>query len=746
MCVLVIAPSIALSQSITGSVTDSSTGNPLDDVNIDILDSPAGTFSRQDGYFAIHGLHPGQYVLRASCMGYALHEETFVVSGREPVHTDIMLKPAVLYLNKGFVVTAQRYETDRFGVPAAVSILEQEQLQRDPPRSTPEALIGVTGIWMQKTNHGGGSPFIRGLTGNQTLLMIDGIRLNNATYRYGPNQYLNTVNPSSIERIEVIRGSGSVLYGSDALGGVVNIITERPRFTDHGVRLSGKASFKYMSADMEKSTRGGIEISTPHVSCLCNVGLHDFGDIEAGVDLGTEIPSGYEEISGDAKGVFRLGSSNLLTLAYQHVKQKDVPRYDQVAQRGYATYSFDPQIRQSGYARLQRFFGDEWLRSVQLTGSLHRSIEERITQKGGDTVIVNERDEVDTRGLTLELRADPGKLWEIIAGIEYYYDCVHSWKKELDTSTQTETGERGLYADGATSSSIALFVSNGFYFDRLSLTAGGRVSAFTVSTVDEEFGDLDITPRALVGDLSALYALHPEHHVSLGVNTGFRAPNINDVSSFGSFDFGIEVPSSDLSPERSLTVEAGLKSRMHILSASVALYKTFLFDLIDRVESTYRGEEMYKGEKVYKKENVDNAYVQGAEAEVEVPVFAGITAFGNIVYTYGQNSSRDEPLRRIPPLNGRIGIRYRRIDGWWGEFEWLGATAQDRLAPGDIADHRIPPGGTPGWEVVNMQAGISLRRFTLSAGLQNLFDEAYRIHGSGIDGYGRSFWIACGIH
>jgi iron complex outermembrane receptor protein/hemoglobin/transferrin/lactoferrin receptor protein len=115
----------------------------------------------------------------------------------------------------------------QFDTPEAVSVLTQKQLLQNAPRSTPEALMGLPGVWVQKTNHGGGSPFIRGLTGQQTLILIDGIRLNNATFRSGPNQYFNTIDPQSIAQIEVLRGSGSVQYGSDALGGVVHVLTKK---------------------------------------------------------------------------------------------------------------------------------------------------------------------------------------------------------------------------------------------------------------------------------------------------------------------------------------------------------------------------------------------------------------------------------------------------------------------------------------------------------------------------------------
>ena len=129
------------------------------------------------------------------------------------------------------------------------------------PRTTPEALMGMNGVFVQKTNHGGGSPFVRGLTGNQTLILVDGIRLNNSTFRYGPNQYLNTIDAYTIQRIEVAKGTGSVQYGTDAIGGVVHIITKRSAICNKVKLVHGKVIGKYMTGDMEKTGRGEANYS-----------------------------------------------------------------------------------------------------------------------------------------------------------------------------------------------------------------------------------------------------------------------------------------------------------------------------------------------------------------------------------------------------------------------------------------------------------------------------------------------------
>jgi hemoglobin/transferrin/lactoferrin receptor protein len=156
-----------------------------------------------------------------------------------------------------FVITAQRTATNRFSTPEAISVLSAIKMQQVQARITPEALMGVNGVFVQKTNHGGGSPFMRGLTGNQTLQLIDGIRLNNATFRYGPNQYFNTIVPFNIERIEVLRGSGSVQYGSDALGGTIQVFTKNPEFSNAHT-WNGRVLGRIMTQGMEQTGRGEL--------------------------------------------------------------------------------------------------------------------------------------------------------------------------------------------------------------------------------------------------------------------------------------------------------------------------------------------------------------------------------------------------------------------------------------------------------------------------------------------------------
>ena len=175
------------------------------------------------------------------------------------VHVLVAQEDSSSAVLKEVVISAQRKSAELLKVPYMVAYGGKDYFRTYQPRTTPEALQGMSGVFVQKTNHGGGSPFVRGLTGNQVLMLVDGIRLNNSTFRYGPNQYLNTIDPYSIDRIEVAKGTGSVQYGSDAMGGVIQVFTKEPAFSVDGSRWNGSLTGKLASRAMEHTGRVEIQ-------------------------------------------------------------------------------------------------------------------------------------------------------------------------------------------------------------------------------------------------------------------------------------------------------------------------------------------------------------------------------------------------------------------------------------------------------------------------------------------------------
>lgn len=738
ICFLLLS-SLASGQTIHGTILDKKTNLPIPDVHAQWVNTQVGTISNLEGKFELRTVG-GVNTIRVSAIGYTTREE--IVEDNDSLQ--IALEPSALMLNQGITITAQRQEDLTIDVPQSVTVITHEQLLQNAPRTTPEALMNQTGIWVQKTNHGGGSPIIRGLVGNQVLLLVDGIRLNNSTYRYGPNQYLNTIDPGLVERMEAIRGSGSVLYGSDALGGVVQVISKVPSFSSEKTNVSASIITKWMSKDMEQSGRAEVEIGSKRIAFLGGFSERNFGELVAGGELGTLSPTGYHERAADAKVLVRTGSSGILTAAFQQLTQSDVPRYDQVTQGGYSMYTFDPQMRQLSYLRWETFSNNRLAQSIRITGSYNRSVEGTLLQKTNSPTIRSQRDEVNTTGFIAEVISKPTSQWNAQTGIEYYFDNVESTASELNTTTQAETSVRGSYADGSTLSNLAIFTNHQFDWRKFQFTSGLRFNAVAVTVEDATFGNQKINPSAWVGNLGVMYKITPHLRAIFSGNTGFRAPNVDDMSKFGAVEATVfEIPSSELSPERSLTMETGLKFSAKKFSGAVTAYQTYLTDLIDRVPATYQGSPTYDGKNVYQKQNVGEAIVKGFEAEGEAALFSTLSAYGNLTYTYGVNKTKQEPMRRIPPLFGRLGLQYRNKGGWWLKGELAMAGEQDRLAAGDVSDVRISSrlvdGVMPCWNSINLYAGYQYKSVRIQTSVINLLDKAYRVYASGVDEYGRCF-------
>lgn len=737
---------VAEAASVTGRVVDLTSGRPIGGVRVEVVDTTLATTTNEAGAFTLDDVPAEPLRIRASADGYEI-ETAALGTGRPDQPLELGLRPRAIRFSDAVVVAASRAEAHPTEVPRSVTVLTATDLTRAFARTTPEALMDLPGVLVQKTNHGGGSPYLRGLVGNQVLVLVDGVRLNNSTFRYGPNQYLATVDVGQIERLEVVRGSGSVLFGSDALGGVINIVTKRPVFSGHGgLSIGGGGTTRFVSDGMERSGRFELAASGTRAAVLGGISLRDYGDLHAGGTLGVEAPSAYTELNADLKAVVRVTPRNLLTIAAQNVYQDDVPRFDQVAQRGFSRYSFDPQERRLGYAQWQALPAGGWVQSVTSTVSFHQSVERRDRQQRGSPTRILEQDIVRTAGASVEMRTAPRGGWSMVSGADVTRDTIGSWRRDTDETTGLTRSRRGLYPDGATAWSAAAFAQGTWKLPRTTVEAGLRFSQYAVRADDALFGRLEIRPRAWVGSIGVLQELAGGVGMFGSVSQAFRAPNVDDMSTLGSFDFGIEVPSTALKPERSLAVEGGVRVRRSAADGSIALYRMGLSDLIDRVRSTFDGLDMLEGQQVYRRANVGQAHVVGVESEGEWRPASRLGVFGHLTYTYGRQTTADQPMRRIPPLHGLAGVRVPRLGRAWLEGTARFAATQDRLSSGDRDDYRIPAGGTPGWVVVSVSSGMPIGRLLhLAGGVHNLLNEAYRVHGSGIDGYGRAAWIGTDI-
>ena len=614
-----------------------------------------------------------------------------------------------------------------------ISSITNHQIIEKGARTTPEALMGVSGVFIQKTNHGGGSAFIRGLTGNQTLIVLDGIRLNNAIYRYGPNQYLNTIDMFTVDKIDVLKGIGSVEYGSDAMGGVIHVKTKENTSQELN-KISLNNTSKFISSDMEKTNRTAIQYATNKWDFIGGISLKKYGDLVGGENIGKQTPTGYNEINYDLKTRIKISTQSELIYSSQNTIQKNVPIYHKIALENFKTNQIDYQIRYLNYLKYKYISNKRWISEIIINASTQRTIEQRSNQKINSSIFRNEADTVKNIGLTAEIVSKPNKNWTMNTGFDYYKDEIFSEAIETSSDINTQVIKRGLYPNGSIYKNSSLFNIHNLNFNKLNIVAGLRYNFLHIQMNELTLGNIAINPAALVSNYGFNYQLNQHGFLFGSITTGYRAPNIDDLGSLGIVDFRYEIPSYDLRPEKSLNTEIGYKYRSNKIDFSIAAFKMKLKDIIARV---LVDGQVINGYNVYNKKNIESSYINGAEVNYTYLLSKYLTWYTNATYTYGQNETKNEPMRRIPPLFGQNKISFVKKNKTLAISHQF-AGKQDRLAQGDKDDNRIGKLGTPGWNIFNIDAGWQVKNLSLNTSLINISNVQYKTHGSGVYGVGRA--------
>lgn len=653
------------------------------------------------------------------------------------------------------VVAAASREQRPFDSPRSISVVTAEDLRRGNYRSTPDALQELVGIVVQQTNDGGGSPILRGLIGNQVLLMVDGIRMNNAIYRLGPNQYLNTIDINQIERIEIIRGPGSVLFGSDALGGVVNIIT-KSRVVGDTRPSAFEVSTRLGSADRGTMGRAAFDGGTNRFSVVGGVSLKFFGQLYGGRGTAQRF-TGYDEWAADLRVATKPRTGHALTFSVQHVNQAGVQRADVLQTGTDLEYRWDPESRTlfSGEWATTRPFG--FVREAHVIASYQEQAEHifRMT-----AAAPTQRRLLHEGDRNLGVRVQLFSVWAVhnlTYGVDLSEDFVRSTRTDKAIATGDLIPARGTYIDGARMTARGGYLQDQVNVTpRLGLDLGVRYSWSDMEAVidDPTTGRIEIDRHniGLVESTYGFFKVRESLKLVGGVSTGFRAPNIDDVSARGSFGGGFEVPNPLLEPEHSVNVVVGLKFNDRRTMANVSVFDMFHYDLIARAPATFddlsfldtnlNGTRESDEPLVFTRQNVGRARVRGLEADGRLRVANGWTMGGNLAWMSGENLSADQPLSRMPSLHGMVRVLFEPGSRWWVEGYSLFAQDQDRLSDGDIADPRIGPSGTPGFVTINVRGGVVVPWVgTLTLGLENVGDTRYKWHGSGILRPGRNIVV-----
>ncbi len=665
------------------------------------------------------------------------------------------------------VVTATRDRRPALATPFSTATMNAADLRTDRAvRTVPEALESMPGTMVQKTGHAQGSPYIRGFTGYRDLLLIDGIRLNNAVFRDGPNQYWNTVDPYGLHGLELVRGPFSTLYGSDAIGGTVHALTRGVEDLRPASTWDRRLYYRYASAERSHIARAeSIGRLTDALALTLGYTFKEFGDLEGGDTVGTQAKTGYDERDWDAKLEYFFSDDAVLVVAHQSVDIDDAWRtHTTIYGIDWENLTLGSELRRAldqdrdlTYVQYHRYGGNGLVEEVHAGVSHHLQAEEqdrlrtrnRLDRQGFD---------VHTVGAFVTLKS-PTPAGDLIYGAEVYRDTIDAFNDTLNPDgTVKSSAIQGPVADDATYDRVGLYLQDEFSLGRrVTCLVGGRYE-YARADADQvqdpvSGGRISLSEdwERVVGSARVLYALDTGRVWNLfaGISQGFRAPNLSDLTRFDAARTDeIETPAPELDPESFVSCETGLKHASAAGSLQLAYFYTDIEDMIIRTPTGRVIDEAFE----VTKKNAGAGYVHGVELDARLRLPSHLVAFASFTWMDGEVDTyptseaarATEPIDRLMPPTGRAGLRWAPVGGYWLEGAGTVAGKADTLSSSDRADtSRIPPGGTPGYTVYDVRAGWRWTdALALSVAVENVADEDYRVHGSGINEPGRNVIVS----
>jgi iron complex outermembrane receptor protein/hemoglobin/transferrin/lactoferrin receptor protein len=670
----------------------------------------------------------------------------------------------------------------------ATSTVTRADLERRLPRSAPDALRWEPGVFVQQTAHAQGSAFVRGLTGQQTLALFDGIRLNTSTWRQGPNQYFFTLDSRTLDSVEVLRGGASTPYGSDALGGVLLAHPVEPPTSPTPLRPT--LFLRGATADRERGGRVQVWGATERLGFVGGVGGRRVGLLESGGpvrnlsdgqlpevprfagDARTQLGTGFDELTADGRLVWRASDADSLTAAAYLYRQYDAPRTDQCAppfSRFDECLQYEQQFRTLAYAAWERA-EPEGL-TARATLSWQRQHERRTFDRPAFGVVDRGVDDVDTLGATVRVSPAPytvaSRPLRLTLGADGAWDFVRSDARTTFTALAVELERsRGQYLEGSRYFTGGAFVDGAWdVHPRLTARAGTRLGlAAARAPEDTESGTLAVRGTWVPWVGHAGLEWRATHALTLltHVDRSFRAPNLDDLTSRQQTGPGFQFENAALSPERATTVDLGARLRTGRVTLEGWSFATRLDgaigrrprDVADCPLATPQCNASWSRFQLVNARAPSMLYGLEGSARVRLP--AAFTAQAGVAWAWGEGPNLADPpdnpdvpytprvpLSRVPPLNGTVELLWAHPSGLSASTGLRWARAQERLAIADRSDARIPLGGTPGYAVLEVRAAWRLgTRWVVAAVMENVTDAAYRSHGSSVNGPGRGLVVS----
>jgi hemoglobin/transferrin/lactoferrin receptor protein len=690
---------------------------------------------------------------------------------------------------------------NRQQIPSQVDVISKKTIEFQNFQNTADMLSNSGKLFVQKSQQGGGSPVIRGFESSRVLLLVDGIRMNNLIFRSGHLQNVITVDENFLDNTIINYGPSSTLYGSDALGGSINMLTKS---AEVGKNFGGNIYARYSSANEEKSGAFDLNYGGKNWGALTIFSYNDFGDLRMGkkrnhngdffgertfyqesytdpttgnnVDVTTEnkdkyiqVGSAYKQWNFLQKFVYETENKYRHSINFQYSNTTDVPRYDRLTEKSNANMRFGewyygPQKRILGVYSLEKenIFGKT---NAKIDLSYQDVEESRHDRRFGNVNLRNREEAVKMYGANAHFNTKWDKS-DLFFGLENYYETLNStaFVKNINTGAVDKLDTR--YPDGDNNMlRNEIYASFNTNNEKTNFTFGARLgyAQLNSSIVDNSFFNFpftEIKQNNLTYSATAGIAYNTSENVVLKTNisSGFRVPNIDDLAKvFETSNTTIVVPNNNLEPEKTLTTDLGVlfktKNNEHTIEGTY--YYTKVQDAIVTDDFTFNGQTQLDVDgdgtfaNVVANQNLGEAFITGFSTAVKSTLAKGLLFTGSFNYTLGrvkEETGDRRPLDHIAPYYGRVGLSYR--NSYLIADAYMLYNGKKRLrdysSSGEDNLQYAPATGMPAWETYNLKLSSSdkfIKATTLYFGVENLLDTQYRVFASGINAAGRNVYL-----
>ena len=688
------------------------------------------------------------------------------------------------------VISVNKTEERKVDVPQVITVIKQKDIQFRNPGTTADALQQLGAVYVQKSQQGGGSPVIRGFEANKVLLVVDGIRLNNAIYRAGHLQNSITVDPNIIDRLEVVPGAGSVQYGSDAMGGVMAVFTRQPELsTTEKPLVKAGGLLRYASANQEKTVHTNFNWGNQQWGFLSSVSYSDFADLRKGNNgkgrfknfgdnllyverannqdrlvannnSNKQLFSGYQQADLMQKVLFQPNQTKQHLLNVQFSQSSNIPRYDRLQnftdQPRFAEWYYGPQVRFLSSYTLTDTKANRLYDQLRFTPAYQRIEESRYVRNFNNNFRDQNLEKVHVLSGNLDARKQLNQ-HELRYGAEYVRNKVNSVGLSKSIVNQ-ETNPLVSRYPNSTFATAGLYASHRiFLLPNLILSDGIRLSyvnlraKFNPDYFGQELGEVKQQSTSFNYNLGLVWQLPKQFRLTGLVSSGFRNPNVDDLGrTFEQNNGTLIVANPKLKPEQIMYRELGMGQNFKNKgSISVnGFYSTLTNAIVVRTFSINGSETViYQGEQFFTQANVNigKARLYGFTADAQYEFLPNLTARVNISQTRGKDKTNQVPLDHIPPIFGQASLLYAK-QNWQAETYWMmngPKQLRDYSPSGEDNLNYAPARGSPGWQTWNVKVAYHwTKSWILQAGVENILDQNYRTFASGINAPGRNFILA----